>query len=140
MDTPIVVIIVALFGLMSVAILWLALTSPAPTTDHAITRRLRSLLIHLMLLIFPSMLNGFAYLPLFTDHKPFPQPFTNLRVLAGLEFVALGLLYVFVLHLMQRLYRKWSFSSRRQQWLVGLLGVVFVATMIPVGLVILVGP
>lgn len=141
MTSPIVSFILIVLGSLVVSILWLAVTSlPTTTQMNGITHRGRSLFLHLALLFVPTILNGFAFLPLFADHQPFPAPFDNLQVLAIIESLALIALYSGALRGLRAIYRRWQFTAQRQRTLLILLGIFFVITLLPVLLAATIGP
>ena len=141
MTSPIVALIALVFIAISIAILWLSVSSlPTEPAATRITRRGRSLFLHLALLIAPPFVNGFAFLPLFADHPPFPRPFDNLQFLAAVELIGLAVIYGFVLRGLGRLYGRWSFNRGHRRALLVLLGLVFATTMLPVILAATLGP
>lgn len=140
MTSPLFSFIILLISALVITILWLAVTSlPITPGQHGITRRGRSLFLHLALLFFPTILNGFAFLPLFADHQPFPAPFANLQVVAILESLGLIALYTGVLRGLRTIYRHWQITASRQRLLLILLSVFLGITLLPVLLAAIIG-
>lgn len=141
MDSPILGVIIVLLGLLALSILWLATFSvPADPSRHGFTRRGRSFLLHLSLLIVLPFVNGFAFLPLFADHAPWPAPFDNLQVLAIVELLVLGALYAWLVFGFGRLYRRWMMPERRRTILQVLVSLAIASTLLPVILAAVAGP